>query len=312
MCHGINRVTPATPTALVAMTLLAADRALTLHEVVQVLGPVIDYLERAHHPVAGGADLRTSDQVRGVLDRLAASQVVTRFDQGTDTVWVIAAHQHLVAAFYRNAVIHFFINRAIAELALQRITDGQPDDPGEVAWQEGLRLRELLKFEFFFARKREFAAQMREELALVDPDWQQRLHTESGEGVRRHAREWLRDARPQVAPLVLRPFLDAYLVVANRLAACDPSRPVNEAQLLQECLGVARQWQLQGRLASAESISLELFRTALRLAGHRGLLGGGGDEVLAGRRDLEAELRDTLRRIAAVADVASQTREPTP
>jgi glycerol-3-phosphate O-acyltransferase len=312
VCHGINRVTPATPTALVALALLATDRAVTLHEVVQVLGPVIDYLERAHHPVAGGTDLRVPDQVRGVLDQLAASQVVTRFDEGTDTVWVIAAHQHLVAAFYRNAVIHFFINRAIAELALQHIIEEQPDDPDEAAWQESLRLRELLKFEFFFARKREFAAQMREELALVDPDWQQRLHIEPGEGVRRYAWEWLRDARPHVAPLVLRPFLDAYLVVANRLAACDPARPVNEAQLLQECLGVARQWQLQGRLASAESISLELFRSALRMAAHRGLLDTGGDDVLAGRRDLEAELRDTLRRIAAVADMSSQTAEPTP
>src|SRR5262249_30033280 len=220
--------------------------------------------------------------------------------------WVIAAHQHLVAAFYRNSVIHFFINRAIAELALQRIIEEQPDDPDEAAWREGLRLRELLKFEFFFARKREFAPQMREELALIDPDWERPLQTESGDVVFRQAREWLREARPHVAPLVLRPFLEAYLVVANRLVACDPARPVNEAQLLQECLGVARQWQLQGRLASAESISLELFRTALRLAGHRGLLDGGGDEALAGRRDLEAELRDTLRRIAAVADAASQ------
>jgi glycerol-3-phosphate O-acyltransferase len=310
VCQGINRVTPATPTALVALALLAADRALTLDEVVELLEPVIGYLERRDHKVAGAVDLRAPDRVRDVLDQLADSHVVTRFDEGTDTVWVIAPHQHLVVAFYRNAVIHFFVNRAIAELALQRIIDEEPDDLREAAWQESLRLRELLKFEFFFARKREFAVQMREELGLIDQDWERHLQTESGEVVCRHARDCLRGARPHVAPLVLRPFLDAYLVVAHRLAAWDPRQPVNEAQLLEECLAVARQWHLQGRLARAESVSLELFHTALRLAAHRGLLDGAGDEVLTRRRDLEAELRDTLRRIAAVADVAGQIPEP--
>jgi glycerol-3-phosphate O-acyltransferase len=257
------------------------------------------------HPVAGDADLRTPDQVRGVLDQLADSRIVTRSDAGTDTVWVIAAHQHLVAAFYRNSVIHFFINRAIAELALQRIIEERPDDLRETAWQECLRLRELLKFDFFFARKREFAVQMQEELMLIDPDWEHHLKTESGDVVVRHARECLRGARPHSAALP-RPFLDAYLVVANRLAACDPRRPVDEAQLLQDCLGLAQQWHLQGRLVSAESVSLELLRTALRLAAHRGLLDGGADELLARRRVLDAELRDTLQRIANVADIAGR------
>jgi hypothetical protein len=74
----------------------------------------------------------------------------------------------------------------------------------------------------------------------------------------------------------LRPFVDAYLVVADRLAAAGDSAVV-EADILDEALQVGQQWELERRIASAESVSLELYKTALRLAAHRGLLGGPAD-----------------------------------
>ena len=37
---------------------------------------------------------------------------------GTESVYRIAPISELEAAFYRNAIIHFFVNRAIVELAL--------------------------------------------------------------------------------------------------------------------------------------------------------------------------------------------------
>ena len=41
---------------------------------------------------------------------------------------------------------------------------------GHNAWDEALRLRDLLKFDFFFARRRDFAVELQAELALIDPD----------------------------------------------------------------------------------------------------------------------------------------------
>ena len=76
-----------------------------------------------------------------------------------------------------------------------------------------------------------------------------------------------------VAHLVLRPFVDAYLVAADRLAAAGDSA-VAEADVLEEALQVGQQWELERRIASAESVSLELYKTALRLAAHRDLLAG--------------------------------------
>src|SRR5206468_1596016 len=45
VCHGINRATPITPTAVVTLALLAANRALTLAEVITALEPMAHYVE---------------------------------------------------------------------------------------------------------------------------------------------------------------------------------------------------------------------------------------------------------------------------
>ncbi len=66
-----------------------------------------------------------------------------------------------------------------------------------------------------------------------------------------------------VANRVLRSFLDAQLVVAERLAARLPREPIAEKEFLDECGGVGRQMLLQGRLHGPESLSRELFTSAL-------------------------------------------------
>ena len=54
-------------------------------------------------------------------------------------------------------------------------------------------------------------------------------------------------------------------------------------------LEVGKQWELQRRIASAESRSMELFKTALRLARHRELVDGPDVGESAGRRREFAE-----------------------
>ena len=111
-------------------------------------------------------------------------------------------------------------------------------------------------------------------------------------------------ARPHLAHLVLRPFLDAYLVLADRLADRGDS-PVDEDDLMTDALAVGRQWALQRRVASAESISLELFRTAVALARHKGLLEG-GEGVGSAREAFAAELRDSVRRVNIIGEIAAE------
>ena len=277
VCHRINRVTPVVPGAVVTIALLAADRGLTLDDTVEMVRPLASYFERRGCPVACDGRLDDPSVVAAALDELVAAEGAIRHDGGRDPVWALGPDQHLVAAFYRNSAVHFLVGRAVAELASEAAAGLPAEEREAIGGEEALRLRDLLKFEFFFPRKRDFLEELREEVEILDED----------------------PATPVLAPLVLRPFLESYLVVADCLNALAPDARLDDDQFLHTCLGVGRQWLLQRRLSSAESVSLELFRTGLALARHRGLDGPGGAELTMGRHALVAELRETLDRVAA-------------
>ncbi|CRK56122.1 Glycerol-3-phosphate acyltransferase [Alloactinosynnema sp. L-07] len=298
VCHRINRATPVTPTAVVSLAMLGADRALSLDEVLATVAPLADYLSSRSWPVAGAANLTDRSTIRRALQEMTSSGVLTCYEGGTETVWGIAPDRHLVAAFYRNTAIHVLVERAIGELALLAAAeDSAVEGTGEVARTargEALRLRELLKFEFFFSGRDEFGHELREELALFGDA---KVEFDPAD-----LRLRLERARPHVAHLVLRPYLDAYHVVADRLAAWDDE--FEEKRFLDECLRVGRQWALQRRVASDESVTLELFRTALRLARHRDLIDSAEPHLAKRRKDFLAEIREAARRAGVVAQLA--------
>ena len=236
--------------------------------------------------MAGAANLTDRATIHRALDDLSRSGVLTGFDGGTEPIWAIAPGQHLVAAFYRNTAVHVLVDRAIGELGLVAATE-DGEHGLETANRETLRLRDLLKFDFFFPSRREFAREMAAELAIVDPRQADELH-EFGPA---EARRWLAESELLVAHLVLRPFLEAYHVVADRLAAWEDDEPFDTTRFLDECLRLGRQWALQKRVASEESVSLELFKPALRLAEHRGLLAA-GPEMAKRRDDFREEMRE--------------------
>jgi glycerol-3-phosphate O-acyltransferase len=310
--HRINRVTPITPTALLTLALLGiGDRALTAAEIRSVLDPLLDYVAVRKLPQAGTVDLAAPGGLKPALDALVSTKVVTRFTGGVEPVYGIGENQHLVAAYSRNRIIHFFVTRAITELVLLHLVHRPVGHPGEGdlgarAWAEALRLRDLLKYEFFFAAKPEFAEELRAELAILDPDWERKAGDPTAIAT------GLAELPLLLGHRVLGSFLEAYMVVADRLTA-HPAGPVDEKPFLDECIGVGRQYRLQQRIHSAESISKELFKNALSLAAGRGLLADPGSDPdaaaeIARKRDaFAAELRevvdraDSLRRLAAAA-----------
>lgn len=306
VCHRINRATPVTPMALVTLGLLGTeDRAVTIEEGRSFLRPLIEYVTARELPTTDDIELGRPGPFRTALAGLVREGVVTEFTGGAEPVYAIGSDKHLEAAFYRNNVIHFFVTRAITELALVRAAEQRFEDQAAEVWEEALRLRDLLKFEFFFPGKREFAEDMRQELSLLDPDWESRP-AECAE-----IRARLSEARTYFAHVVLRPFLEAYQVVADLLEARDPRKPVEEKAFLEECTGLAQQYRMQRRLYSPESISRELFRGALRLAANRDLVDPGRDELQDRRRAFAAEVRDVVRRIGVIRALAlEESRDP--
>jgi len=302
--HRINRATPVTPTAVVSLALLGADRSLSISEVLATVQPLASYIAARNWTVAGAADLTNRSTIRWTLHQLVASGVVSVYDAGTEPVWGIGAHQHLVAAFYRNTAIHILVDRAIAETALLAASDMSVDGsvlPATVR-DEALSLRELLKFEFLFSARAQFEKDLADEVRLIGPaeDPVDTTKAASAADVRR----LLEHADLLLAHLVLRPFLDAYHIVADRLAAYE-DESFDEEAFLAECLEVGKQWELQRRIASAESRSMELFKTALRLARHRELADAFEDpDIARRRRDFADEIATAVRRVNTIAELA--------
>ncbi len=307
VAHRINAATPITPAALVTFGLLDNDgRAMTLAETLEVLEPLVAYVRRRRLPLTADVDLGRAEGLRKALATLQREGVVVEYAGGLEPVYAIAPDRQHEAAFYRNTVTHYFINRAILEVAAVQATAEDQDSGADAVgalWDRALALRDLLKYEFFFATKREFDEQLRYETELSRPGWS------DGEVTSRQLSEELTASSLLLAHRVIGPFLEAYSVVADRLVTREPGAPLDEAALIAESLGVAHQRWLQQSLHSPESISKDLMGGALKLAGNRDLLGPGDDDLRTARERLAAELAAACRATGVLRSLALSQRD---
>jgi glycerol-3-phosphate O-acyltransferase len=103
-------------------------------------------------------------------------------------------------------------------------------------------------------------------------------------------------------------------VVAERLAEHDPDTPVDEDALLDRCAAVGQQLLLQGKLHGPESLSRELFASAVRLASNRGLLTPnapreGEPDLATRRRAFAAEIRGVVERVVTIDETDATNRQ---
>jgi glycerol-3-phosphate O-acyltransferase len=294
----ILQVTPVNATGLVSALLLAArGRALTLDQLHHTLQDALDYLERKQTPMTNSAlRLRTPDGVRAAVDALSNGHPITRVDSGREPVWYIAPQDEHEAAFYRNTLIDAFLETSIVELALAFAARAEGDRL-EAFWSQAMRLRDLLKFDFYFADSTAFREHVAEEMSWQD-DWESRV-AEGGDQIDM----LLRAKRPLITGAMLRPFFEAYEIVADVLR--DAPADIDEKDLTKRALGVGRQYVAQDRIRSNDAVSALLFATARQVAADQHLLDPAAD--LAERRAaFLAELRAVLRDMDKVERIARE------
>lgn len=243
--NGINRVTLLTPVELVSSILASAGRrALTTEELCAETQRMIDYA--VEHKISVSEELTQGPDVtvEAALTALRRSGVVDVYTDGIDPVYFVSdSHKH-AAAYYRNTVIHFFLVRAITSLA-QRAASMSED-----AEHWALRLRDLLKFEFFFAEKETFLAEVEHESQILS-----------------HEQELGLPPIRAAGPGIVLDYLESYWVVTQVLRQLGTEgRTIQEAQLLQRCHSLGQQFLHQDRVHAPEHLSSINFRNALRLA----------------------------------------------
>ena len=295
----IQRATPINATALVSAVLLATrGRALTLRQLHHSLQDSLDYLQRKKTPMTNSAlRLHSNDGVRAALDALSNGHPVTRIDGGHEPVWRIAPEQELEAAFYRNSLIHAFLETSIVELALMHAGRAPQGERVDAFWAQAMRLRALLKFEFYFADSATFRANVAEELEWIE-DWESKLDAGSDA-----VETLLRAKRPLMSNAMLRPFFEAYEIVADVL--CDAPADIGSKELTEAALGVGAQYAAQGIVRSNESVSALLFATARQVAVDQKLLEPSPD-LRERRRAYLDELRAILTDMERVHELSRE------
>jgi glycerol-3-phosphate O-acyltransferase len=237
------------------------NSGLTLTETTTVLEPFANYVVERDLPTTFQLPFSSVDEVEQALDSLVGSGVVHRTDGLTERVYSIGPDERLAAAYYRNTIIHFFITTGIVELAIGMLMIDDVPVTEDAIVEQSLRLRNFLKFEFFFPSSTEFAEQVRSEITrygMVD----------SSTGTIDIDIDAM---RPAISPIVLRPFIEAYYVVAETLVVLGGSTATVD-ELKELSLRMGNQLLALGTIETAEAVSTTLFASGIKAAESRGLL----------------------------------------
>ncbi len=282
--NQINAVTPITPASLACSVLLGAGkRALGEAEFVAQATRLVDYAHERGIDMTGEVEAGAESALRCAAEALAGTGVIERYAGGVEPVYYVTEKGRHAASYYRNTVIHFMLARAIAELAMRAAASSENGQRDARSW--ALRLRELLKFEFFFAERDAFVREFERE--------QQRLAREAAAGL-----------TPLLAggPRILLDFIESYWVVAETLRTLrSAAEPAARAVVLRRCHDLGRQLLLQDRVQSPELLSNMNFGNALKLLENLGAAERDGERWRAGSAERLDDLVRDLERLIALA-----------
>jgi glycerol-3-phosphate O-acyltransferase len=238
VCTRINAARPLLPGAVLCAVLLGSGRrALALAEIEAETERVIAYARERGIELGPELALGPAEAAGAALAALRATGIVATYAGGVEPVFHVPDERRHAASYYRNSALHCFLGRAIAQLA-HSAAAGEPESEARHA----LRLRELLKFEFFFGEREAFLADLERERAIL-----------------------AREPSPFAAgsPRILGDLLESYWVVSGALASAASGLP--EPELLERCHGLGRQLLLQQRIDRPEGLSSVAFANALQL-----------------------------------------------
>jgi glycerol-3-phosphate O-acyltransferase len=291
-----NKVTPITLPAVACLVLLgAAPRALTVEEIQAEILAIIRWAHARNIRLTSDFRPKRLSHVRNLADAMRGMGLLIRYDEGTDTVFGLDPGQHLMAGYYRNTIIHHFVNKAILEVALLRASEAPEGETLEEFWKETLRLRDFFKFEFFYPSKRKFKKQLRGELERTDPRWEDRLLAGQHETLL-----MLSGMQPLLAHATLLPFVEAYSVVFDLLARLGATDSLQEDECVARALKAGKQAYLQRRITSEASIGKLLFQNGYKLAQNLELTAGGPDDVRARRIQLLRDFKELSRKLERI------------
>jgi glycerol-3-phosphate O-acyltransferase len=223
-----------------------------------VLEPFLAYVKQRNLPTATPLSLDNETEAQAALESLVESDVVSQIEGPGDDVYVIETDQYLAAAYYRNTIIHFFVNTAIVEVAVAGMARDGASGVDEFMTR-AFAWRALLRFDFFFDTRDEFREVILKELELACPEGIACLEEDELSNL-------LAALAPFITPAVLRPFIEAYRLVADVLVRAEPGEELTRSEIHDRALALGRQYEAKGEISTPDSLSFSLFDAGIALA----------------------------------------------
>jgi Glycerol-3-phosphate O-acyltransferase len=297
-----NNATPITVNSLICYVLLEnGHRAISFAHMKREINRLLNFIDIYDFPMTEEASRITDKVLKQALRQLAVNSVIDIAEDGLDDVYMIPHGKARLAAYYRNGLIQFFITSAVAELAALSVQSKGADAIKEFH-QEALRIRDLMKYEFFFEGSEKFIETMEGQLDKRSPGWREALM--SG---RESVREMAQEQPLLIAHGTLRPFLEAYMVFAKVLSLVDADAEVDSKDLIKQSLALGHQGVLQQRIHCEESVSQNYFENAVKIADGRGLFNP-GEDIVDKRHMLVGELKAMIVNTRFLASVTDSRR----
>ncbi|ASK87922.1 glycerol-3-phosphate 1-O-acyltransferase [Sphingorhabdus sp. SMR4y] len=288
-----NRATPLTLTSLMCLCLLGtAPRAMTEDELRAVINFLVGWARERNIRMSDDLTDENLEGVQRVIETLVNNGLLVRYDKGSTLVYAIEPAQHPIASYYRNTIIHHFLDKAIIELSVLKAREVSDRNAAEVFWEETDRLRDLFKFEFFYPEKQQYRENLKAELQRADPNWEAKLE-EGGVKLTSLTNRF----QPLIGHAVFLPFVEAYTIVLDILSRLEPGDAIDKKSCVETALKEGRQAYLLRRITSESSIGKILFENGFRMAAGLGLTGETTPETIAERKALLRKFRALSRRM---------------
>lgn len=260
LVQRINQITPVTTTSLICTSLLSKF-ALTKRGVESDIADLMQLIESHKRDALVDRGRPIGESVQVALNLLTQAKVFLQQGDSLNAKFAISRENYLPATYYANMAVHHLYHRAFIELALIKIAPLPAAERNLAFWTEIMALRDVFKFEFFYAKKPQFTNEIEADLNFIDPNWQTNILDSDADVL-----AILQAQKILVSPVILFNYIEAYRVVGHGLQTWDTNQEWDDKKFIDSSLFLGEEMHWQGRIRRIEAVSKPFLLNGIRLA----------------------------------------------
>jgi len=259
LAKAINAVSPATPLSLIAAAILTNHRQeFRLEELMETVEVLARFLKKQNRPFADSLE-DPETAVKGALALLIEWEIVERRNSptdGADPSYYVDEEKQLKLEYYKNSIIHFFIDHALAAVSVLSAANGVKNLKEAASDYEFLR--DILKNEFLFERDGEAARRLASLLSYFEESSFLHLSAQGECSLTELGRKNL-----PIWGAMAQTFLESYWTVFRALNREKHFKRGRQENLLRNIDSIGRDLRRQGVIEQAGALSRLNFKNAL-------------------------------------------------